>query len=98
MIRPEILLDPVIELFVVVLSHTQVDYQVVLAELLVEVRGNVVDRISICFLEPGSWESHCHYSAGDVGQVKIELFVYCSVFRSGDYFSEKIYHQKCVYM
>ena len=72
MIGPLILPHPPSEFAVVVRTTTHIDYQIFILVVLVEIVGDVIDRIPVClFEEIGCGVGHGDDSIGDVGEVEL---------------------------
>ena len=92
MIRPKIVPYLPVKQIIVILSHTDIYYQVMPLMPFLEISGNIVNRVTICFLQPGSWICHCYHSLSDIGHVQVHILPNRSTFRPRNYFTHKFYH------
>lgn len=92
MIRPKIVPYLPVKQIIVILSHTDIYYQVMPLMPFFEISGNIINRVTICFLQPGSWICHCYHSLSDIGHVQVHILPNRPTFRPRNYFTYKFYH------
>lgn len=84
MVGPEEFHYLVVKLFVVVLSVTGVDDQVVGVTVFeTEEAGDVVDWVAVGLFEAWGGKGHGDDVGGDVGEIEVELVVDCAMFGTG---------------